>query len=40
VGWHDPNYASRRFRQYFAESPAGYRARLRARSAQSTPGDA
>ncbi len=34
VGWHDPNYASRRFRQYFAESPAGYRARLRARSAQ------
>lgn len=39
VGWHDPNYASRRFRQYFRESPAGYRARLRARSAQSPGSD-
>ncbi len=34
VGWHDPNYASRRFRQFFADSPAGYRARMRAGSPQ------
>ncbi|GAA0930517.1 helix-turn-helix transcriptional regulator [Virgisporangium aurantiacum] len=25
VGWTDPNYASRRFRQYFGHSPATYR---------------
>ncbi|GAA4715198.1 helix-turn-helix transcriptional regulator [Phytohabitans rumicis] len=25
VGWPDPNYASRRFRQYFGHSPATYR---------------
>lgn len=25
VGWPDPNYASRRFRQYFGHSPAAYR---------------
>jgi AraC family L-rhamnose operon transcriptional activator RhaR len=25
VGWTDPNYASRRFRQYFGHSPAEYR---------------
>lgn len=30
VGWHDPNYASRRFRRFFALSPAAYRARFRA----------
>ncbi len=34
VGWHDPNYASRRFRQYFGDSPAGYRVRVRTGSAQ------
>ncbi|WP_433518653.1 AraC family transcriptional regulator [Nonomuraea sp. CA-143628] len=30
VGWSDPNYASRRFRQFFAMSPSGYRARFSA----------
>jgi AraC family L-rhamnose operon transcriptional activator RhaR len=29
VGWHDPNYASRRFRHFFALGPAAYRARFR-----------
>ncbi|GGV29550.1 AraC family transcriptional regulator [Actinomadura cremea] len=29
VGWHDPNYASRRFRHFFALSPATYRTRFR-----------
>ncbi|MBO2446135.1 helix-turn-helix domain-containing protein [Actinomadura barringtoniae] len=29
VGWHDPNYASRRFRHFFALSPAAYRTRFR-----------
>lgn len=29
AGWHDPNYASRRFRHFFALSPAAYRARFR-----------
>lgn len=29
VGWHDPNYASRRFRHFFALSPATYRSRFR-----------
>ncbi len=30
VGWPDPNYASRRFRHYFALSPAQYRQHFRA----------
>ncbi|MFD1544180.1 helix-turn-helix transcriptional regulator [Nonomuraea guangzhouensis] len=30
VGWSDPNYASRRFRQSFAMSPSDYRARFSA----------
>jgi AraC family L-rhamnose operon transcriptional activator RhaR len=30
VGWPDPNYASRRFRQHFGLSPARYRERFRA----------
>ncbi|WP_158642219.1 helix-turn-helix transcriptional regulator [Actinomadura sp. WAC 06369] len=29
VGWHDPNYASRRFRRFFALGPAAYRTRFR-----------
>lgn len=29
VGWGDPNYASRRFRQEFAMTPSAYRARFR-----------
>jgi AraC family L-rhamnose operon transcriptional activator RhaR len=29
VGWHDPNYASRRFRHFFTHSPAAYRTRFR-----------
>lgn len=29
VGWHDPNYASRRFRHFFTLSPAAYRTRFR-----------
>lgn len=29
VGWPDPNYASRRFRQHFGHSPAAYRRRFR-----------
>jgi AraC family L-rhamnose operon transcriptional activator RhaR len=29
VGWHDPNYASRRFRHFFDHSPAAYRTRFR-----------
>lgn len=28
VGWNDPNYASRRFRHFFAFSPAAYRTRF------------
>lgn len=30
VGWPDPNYASRRFRQHYGMSPARYRERFRA----------
>jgi AraC-like DNA-binding protein len=28
VGWSDPNYFSRRFRQHFGESPTAYKSRL------------
>ncbi len=31
VGWHDPNYASRRFRHFFTYSPVTYRTRFRQR---------
>jgi AraC family L-rhamnose operon transcriptional activator RhaR len=30
VGWQDPNYFSRRFRQHFGESPTTYRDRIQA----------
>lgn len=32
VGWHDPNYASRRFRAFFGRSPLQYRAQFQPRS--------
>jgi AraC family L-rhamnose operon transcriptional activator RhaR len=35
VGWTDPNYVSRRFRQHFAYSPSQYRSRFRPTHGQS-----
>ncbi|GAA1560587.1 hypothetical protein GCM10009678_49350 [Actinomadura kijaniata] len=37
VGWNDPNYASRRFRHFFALSPAAYRTRFRPDGAAARP---